>query len=64
MQTDHQHRPRLFLGCLKLFGAAIGGANTSALFEAAKTCGPAGEWKRRVAEDLSAMYFQGGWEAG
>lgn len=39
-----------------------GGANASALFDAARTCGAAGEWKRRVAEELSAVYFVGGWE--
>jgi len=41
---------------------SIGGANTSALFAASRTCGAAGEWKRRVAEELSAVYFVGGWE--
>ena len=40
-----------------------GGANASALFEASRTCGAVGEWKRRVAEELSAVYFVGGWEA-
>merc|ERR1712060_777663 len=40
----------------------IGGANVSALFEASKTCGAAGEWKRRVAEELSAVFFVGGWD--
>jgi len=42
---------------------SIGGANTSSLFAAAKTCGAAGEWKKRVAEELSAMYFIHGGDA-
>mmetsp|Transcript_53694 Transcript_53694/g.100623 ORF Transcript_53694/g.100623 Transcript_53694/m.100623 type:complete len:294 (-) Transcript_53694:159-1040(-) len=46
--------------CRKI--VSIGGANTSALFAASRTCGAAGEWKRRVAEELSAVYFVGGWE--
>eukprot|EP00438_Fugacium_kawagutii_P012313 Skav221944 [mRNA] locus=scaffold195:454455:456900:+ [translate_table: standard] len=41
---------------------SIGGANASALFDASRTCGAVGEWKRRVAEELSAVYFVGGWE--
>ncbi|CAE7333294.1 preA [Symbiodinium pilosum] len=46
--------------CRKI--VSVGGANTSALFAASRTCGAAGEWKRRVAEELSAVYFVGGWE--
>jgi hypothetical protein len=39
---------------------AIGGANLSVLKNASLTCGPAGEWKKRVAEELSAVFFQAG----
>merc|ERR1712083_262755 len=41
---------------------SVGGANISSLFSAARTCGAVGEWKRRVAEELSAMYFITGGE--
>jgi hypothetical protein len=44
--------------CSKLI--TIGGANYSELTNYSKTCGPAGEWKKRIAEELSAMFFQGG----
>jgi len=40
----------------------IGGANYSVLTNASRTCGPAGEWKKRIAEELSAVFFQGGLE--
>lgn len=40
----------------------VGGANYSVLTNASKTCGPAGEWKKRIAEELSAVFFQGGLE--
>merc|ERR1719321_613080 len=46
--------------CVELLG--VGKANISALFAAARTCGPVGEWKRRIAEELSAVFFVGGWE--
>lgn len=38
----------------------VGGANYSVLTNASRTCGPAGEWKKRIAEELSAVFFQGG----
>eukprot|EP00930_Biecheleria_cincta_P040885 TRINITY_DN2799_c0_g1_i1.p1 TRINITY_DN2799_c0_g1~~TRINITY_DN2799_c0_g1_i1.p1 ORF type:complete len:294 (-),score=86.00 TRINITY_DN2799_c0_g1_i1:64-945(-) len=41
---------------------SVAGANISSLFAAARTCGAVGEWKRRVAEELSAMYFITGGE--
>lgn len=40
----------------------VGGANYTELINASKTCGPAGEWKKRIAEELSAVFFQGGFE--
>lgn len=40
----------------------VGGANYSTLTNASRTCGPSGEWKKRVAEELSAVFFQGGLE--
>lgn len=40
----------------------VGGANYSELTNASKTCGPAGEWKKRIAEEMSAVFFQGGQE--
>merc|ERR1711990_787491 len=46
--------------CAKLIG--IGGANITALWAASKTCGAVGEWKRRVVEELSAVFFVGGYE--
>merc|ERR1712139_373591 len=46
--------------CMRLLG--INQANTSQLFNASKTCGPAGEFKRRIAEELSAVWFVGGWD--
>lgn len=39
---------------------SVGGANFSVLKNASLTCGPVGEWKKRVAEDMSAVFFQGG----
>lgn len=44
--------------CVKLL--TVGGANYSELINASRTCGPAGEWKRRIAENLSSVFFQGG----
>eukprot|EP00928_Gymnodinium_smaydae_P049935 TRINITY_DN33547_c0_g1_i1.p1 TRINITY_DN33547_c0_g1~~TRINITY_DN33547_c0_g1_i1.p1 ORF type:complete len:380 (-),score=88.01 TRINITY_DN33547_c0_g1_i1:140-1186(-) len=41
---------------------SIGGANYSTMTNASRTCGPAGEWKRRIAENLSSVFFQGGWD--
>merc|ERR1712228_1073828 len=46
--------------CTKLI--TVGGANLTTLTNASRTCGPAGEWKRRIAEQLSAVFFQGGLE--
>merc|ERR1712151_1171402 len=46
--------------CTKLL--TVGGANLTILTNASRTCGPAGEWKRRIAEQLSAVFFQGGLE--
>lgn len=46
--------------CLKLI--SVGGANFSMLTNVSRTCGPAGEWKRRIAENMSSMFFQGGWD--
>merc|ERR1712187_939594 len=46
--------------CEKL--VSVGGANYSVLTNASRTCGPAGEWKRRIAENLSSIFFQGGLE--
>lgn len=40
----------------------VGGVNFSSLRNASVTCGPAGEWKKRIAENLSSMFFQGGWD--
>jgi len=40
----------------------VAGANYSVLTNASRTCGPAGEWKKRIAEELSAVFFQGGLE--
>eukprot|EP00929_Paragymnodinium_shiwhaense_P028659 TRINITY_DN16573_c0_g1_i1.p1 TRINITY_DN16573_c0_g1~~TRINITY_DN16573_c0_g1_i1.p1 ORF type:complete len:395 (+),score=125.97 TRINITY_DN16573_c0_g1_i1:83-1186(+) len=40
----------------------IGGVNYTELQNASKTCGPAGEWKKRIAEELSAVFFQGGFD--
>lgn len=39
---------------------SIAGANYSVLTNASQTCGPAGEWKKRVAEEMSAVFFQAG----
>lgn len=38
----------------------IGGANYTVLANASRTCGPVGEWKRRIAEEMSAVFFQAG----
>lgn len=46
--------------CYRL--VSVGGANFSVLENASKTCGPAGEWKKRIAEEMSAVFFQGGLE--
>lgn len=46
--------------CVRL--SEVGGANYTTLTNASRTCGPAGEWKRRIAEELSAVFFQGGLE--
>eukprot|EP00421_Protoceratium_reticulatum_P021399 CAMPEP_0168379164 /NCGR_PEP_ID=MMETSP0228-20121227/11703_1 /TAXON_ID=133427 /ORGANISM="Protoceratium reticulatum, Strain CCCM 535 (=CCMP 1889)" /LENGTH=406 /DNA_ID=CAMNT_0008392189 /DNA_START=53 /DNA_END=1273 /DNA_ORIENTATION=+ len=40
----------------------VAGANYTILTNASRTCGPAGEWKKRIAEELSAVFFQGGLE--
>jgi len=37
-------------------------ANFSVLKNASLTCGPVGEWKKRVAEEMSMVFFQGGLE--
>jgi len=47
--------------CVKLI--SIGGANFSELANASKTCGPAGEWKKRIAEEMSMVFFQGGYDS-
>jgi len=44
--------------CHKLI--SIGGANHSVLKNASLTCGPVGEWKKRIAEEMSMVFFQGG----
>merc|ERR1719454_581838 len=44
--------------CHKLI--SVGGANLTVLRNASLTCGPAGEWKKRVAEEMSMVFFQGG----
>eukprot|EP00448_Togula_jolla_P013313 CAMPEP_0170581948 /NCGR_PEP_ID=MMETSP0224-20130122/7317_1 /TAXON_ID=285029 /ORGANISM="Togula jolla, Strain CCCM 725" /LENGTH=392 /DNA_ID=CAMNT_0010905129 /DNA_START=1 /DNA_END=1179 /DNA_ORIENTATION=+ len=44
--------------CVRL--VSVGGANYTTLINASRTCGPAGEWKRRIAENLSSIFFQGG----
>jgi len=44
--------------CSKLL--TVGGANYSVLTNASRTCGPAGEVKKRIAEELSAVFFQAG----
>jgi len=41
---------------------SIGGANASELKNASRTCGPAGEWKKRIAENMSSIFFQGGFD--
>lgn len=41
---------------------SVGGANLTELRKAALTCGPPGEWKYRIVEEMSAVFFQGGWE--
>lgn len=41
---------------------SVGGANFSELKNASRTCGPVGEWKNRIAENLSSMFFQGGFD--
>jgi len=46
--------------CSKLL--SVGGANYTQLTNASRTCGPAGEVKKRIAEDLSAVFFQGGFD--
>lgn len=46
--------------CSKLI--TIGGANYTTLQNASRTCGPRGEWKKRISENLSAIFFQGGFE--
>jgi len=44
--------------CSKLI--SIGSANLTVLSNASRTCGPAGEWKKRIVEDTSAVFFQAG----
>jgi len=46
--------------CHKLI--SVGGANLTELRNASLTCGPVGEWKKRIAEEMSAVFFQGGFE--
>merc|ERR1712232_332969 len=46
--------------CSKLI--TIGGANYTTLQNASMTCGPRGEWKSRISENLSSIFFQGGLE--
>jgi len=46
--------------CHKLI--SVGGANHSTLQNASLTCGPVGEWKKRIAEEMSMVFFQGGLE--
>merc|ERR1712217_924592 len=41
---------------------SIGGVNMTQLINASRTCGPAGEFKRRIAENMSSMFFQGGFD--
>merc|ERR1712039_955961 len=41
---------------------SIGGVNFTELKNASLTCGPVGEWKLRIAENMSSMFFQGGYE--
>lgn len=38
----------------------VNGANSTALFDAAKLCGAVGEYKRRIAESLNIPMFTGG----
>jgi len=38
----------------------LGGANFSSMVNFSRTCGPAGEYKRRIAENISTIFFQGG----
>jgi hypothetical protein len=40
----------------------VGGANLTELRNASLTCGPVGEWKKRLAEEMSMVFFQGGLE--
>jgi len=44
--------------CVKLL--TVGSANYTVLANASRTCGPVGEWKRRIAEEMSAVFFQAG----
>jgi len=37
-------------------------ANYTEMRNASLTCGPAGEWKKRIAEEMSMVFFQGGYE--
>jgi len=49
---------------LKTIGGVggVGGANYTELANASRTCGPAGEWKKRIVEEMSAVFFQGGFD--
>jgi len=47
--------------CTRLI--TVGGYNFTNMMNFSRTCGPAGEWKRRVAENLSTIFFQGGSES-
>jgi len=51
--------------CEKLIEIAT--HNTTALMKAGKACGPVGEWKRRIASNLFAVFWSGGldgWPTG
>jgi hypothetical protein len=47
--------------CTRLI--TVGGFNFTNMMNFSRTCGPPGEWKRRVAENLSTVFFQGGSES-
>merc|ERR1719296_512141 len=46
--------------CTRLI--TVGGVNFTSMVNFSRTCGPAGEFKRRIAENLSTIFFQGGAE--
>lgn len=41
---------------------SIGGAHLANMTNYSKSCGPVGEWKRRIAENMSSVFFQGGFD--